>query len=95
MNPTLHASSPTKAAADKKQIEEAAAHDPTKAGKIEFFMQYVYLTADDSTGGRVRLKLGQGHALPRRDRVALVQGPFGHYQGQSASRVWRREAAMC
>jgi len=27
--------------AKTKQIEDAAAHDPTKAGKIEFFMQYV------------------------------------------------------
>ena len=56
MSPTPHASSPTKAAADKKQIEEAAAHDPTKAGKIEFFMQYVYLTANELTRSRVGLK---------------------------------------
>jgi hypothetical protein len=27
--------------ADKPQIEEAAANDPTKAGKIEFFMKWV------------------------------------------------------
>ena len=43
-----HRSSDNAAVADKNQIEEAAANDPTKAGKIEFFMQYVYPTITES-----------------------------------------------
>jgi hypothetical protein len=67
---------------DEKQIEEAAANDPTKAGKIEFFMQFVYLN-ENPPARHTFTHHFQGHALSGCDRVALVQGPVSHHQGQS------------